>query len=123
MFANFPRPARNTQRADRVVHAVAAKVADRAVKGLRCTTELAVTIDGDGTTTTVIPALARTVVITRAITRLINRLYKLGAEVLYERVQAIHASGHAHGEELRLMLGQALEDLFGEPRTELLDGI
>ena len=30
----------------------------------------------------------------RAITRLINRLYKLGAEVLYERVQAIHASGH-----------------------------
>ncbi len=40
----------------------------------------------------------------RAITRLINRLYKLGAEVLYERVQAIHASGHAHGEELRMML-------------------
>jgi ribonuclease J len=40
----------------------------------------------------------------RAITRLINRLYKLGAEVLYERVQAIHASGHAHAEELRLML-------------------
>ncbi|UJX41583.1 ribonuclease J [Desulfovibrio sp. JY] len=40
----------------------------------------------------------------RAITRLINRLYKLGAEVLYESVQAIHASGHAHAEELRLML-------------------
>ena len=40
----------------------------------------------------------------RAITRLINRLYKLGAEVLYERVQAIHASGHAHADELRLML-------------------
>lgn len=40
----------------------------------------------------------------RAITRLINRLYKLGAEVLYESVQAIHASGHAHGDELRLML-------------------
>ncbi len=40
----------------------------------------------------------------RAITRLINRLYKLGAEVLYESVQAIHASGHAHGDELSLML-------------------
>lgn len=39
----------------------------------------------------------------RAITKVINRLYKLGAEVLYERVQGIHASGHAHGEELRIM--------------------
>lgn len=39
-----------------------------------------------------------------AITKVINRLYKLGAEVLYERVQAIHASGHAHREELRIML-------------------
>jgi len=40
----------------------------------------------------------------RAITRVINRLYKLGAEVLYEKVQAIHASGHAYKEELRVML-------------------
>lgn len=39
----------------------------------------------------------------RAITKVINRLYKLGAEVLYERVQGIHASGHAHSEELRIM--------------------
>jgi len=39
-----------------------------------------------------------------AITKVINRLYKLGAEVLYEKVQAIHASGHAHREELRIML-------------------
>ena len=39
-----------------------------------------------------------------AITKVINRLYKLGAEVLYERVQAIHASGHAHREELRIMI-------------------
>ncbi len=38
-----------------------------------------------------------------AITKVINRLYKLGAEVLYEKVQAIHASGHAHREELRIM--------------------
>lgn len=41
---------------------------------------------------------------TRAITRLINQLYRMGAEVFYENVQAIHASGHAHREELRLML-------------------
>ena len=40
----------------------------------------------------------------RAINKVINNLYRLGAEVLYERVQAIHASGHAHSEELRLML-------------------
>ncbi|MEF2145829.1 MAG: ribonuclease J [Desulfovibrionaceae bacterium] len=40
----------------------------------------------------------------RAITKVINRLYKLGAEVLYERVSAIHASGHAHRQELRVML-------------------
>jgi len=40
----------------------------------------------------------------RAITKLINELYRQGAEVLYERVQAIHASGHAHRKELTLML-------------------
>ncbi|THB72109.1 MAG: ribonuclease J [Desulfovibrio sp.] len=40
----------------------------------------------------------------KAITRVINNLYRQGAEVLYERVQAIHASGHAQKEELRLML-------------------
>jgi ribonuclease J len=40
----------------------------------------------------------------RAITKVINKLYKLGAEVLYEQVQAIHASGHAHRAELRIML-------------------
>jgi ribonuclease J len=41
---------------------------------------------------------------TKAITKVINDLYRLGAEVLYKRVQAIHASGHAHKEELRTML-------------------
>ena len=40
----------------------------------------------------------------RAITRVINRLYKQGAEVLYGKVEDIHASGHAHREELRTML-------------------
>ncbi|MBT8763053.1 ribonuclease J [Desulfohalobiaceae bacterium Ax17] len=41
---------------------------------------------------------------TKAITKVINNLYRLGAEVLYEKVRAIHASGHAHREELKLML-------------------
>lgn len=41
---------------------------------------------------------------TKAITRVINRLYKLGAEVLHEKKHGIHASGHAHKEELRTML-------------------
>ena len=40
----------------------------------------------------------------KAIFRLINEMYRLGAEVLYESVHAIHASGHAHSEELREML-------------------
>ncbi len=48
----------------------------------------------------------------RAITKLINRLYKLGAEVLYEKVQAIHASGHAHREELRIMLNTVKPKFF-----------
>jgi ribonuclease J len=41
---------------------------------------------------------------TKAITRVINNLYRLGAEVVYEKVRAIHASGHAHKEELKVML-------------------
>lgn len=40
----------------------------------------------------------------RAITKLIDKLYKLGAEVLYESIHMIHASGHAHKDELRTML-------------------
>jgi ribonuclease J len=41
---------------------------------------------------------------TKAINRVINNLYRLGAEVVYEKVRAIHASGHAHREELKAML-------------------
>lgn len=40
----------------------------------------------------------------RAISSLINELYRQGAEVLYESVWAIHASGHAQREELRDMI-------------------
>ena len=40
----------------------------------------------------------------RAITTIINNLYRMGAEVIYEKVSAIHSSGHAYQEELKLML-------------------
>jgi ribonuclease J len=40
----------------------------------------------------------------RAITAVINNLYRMGAEVIYEKVSHIHSSGHAYQEELKLML-------------------
>ncbi|OEU65855.1 MAG: ribonuclease J [Desulfovibrio sp. S3730MH75] len=49
---------------------------------------------------------------TKAITKVINNLYKLGAEVLHERKHGIHASGHAHKEELRTMLGTVKPKYF-----------
>jgi ribonuclease J len=49
---------------------------------------------------------------TRSITRVINELYRQGASVLYEKVQAIHASGHAHQEELKIMLDTVRPKFF-----------
>ncbi|UCC66601.1 MAG: ribonuclease J, partial [Deltaproteobacteria bacterium] len=40
----------------------------------------------------------------KAITHMINHLCRRGAEVIYEKISAIHVSGHGHREELRLML-------------------
>ena len=40
----------------------------------------------------------------RAITTVINNLYRLGAEVVYKEVADIHVSGHASQEELKLLL-------------------
>ena len=39
-----------------------------------------------------------------AISNLINELFKQGAQVVYETISQIHTSGHAHREELKLML-------------------
>ncbi|MBW1887460.1 MAG: ribonuclease J, partial [Deltaproteobacteria bacterium] len=40
----------------------------------------------------------------KAITSIINSLYRMGAEVVYEKVSQIHSSGHAYREELKLLL-------------------
>jgi len=40
----------------------------------------------------------------RAIAGIINRLYRLGADVIYEKISEIHVSGHAFREELKLMI-------------------
>jgi ribonuclease J len=48
----------------------------------------------------------------RAITTVINNLYRLGAEVIYEEVAEIHVSGHACQEELKLLLNLARPRYF-----------
>ncbi|MDP2167550.1 MAG: ribonuclease J [Thermodesulfovibrionales bacterium] len=40
----------------------------------------------------------------RSIGRIINRLFKRGANVIYDKVSEIHVSGHASKEELKLMI-------------------
>jgi len=40
----------------------------------------------------------------KAITNIINNLYRRGADVVYEKISAIHVSGHAFQEELKLMI-------------------
>jgi len=62
----------------------------------------------------------------RAITRLINDMYRLGAEVYHEKVRDIHASGHACREELRAMIEAVRPRLFvpihGEYRHLIMHG-
>lgn len=47
-----------------------------------------------------------------SIANTINNLFKLGAEVVYEKVSEIHVSGHASSEELKLMLNLAQPKFF-----------
>ncbi len=48
----------------------------------------------------------------RAIAYLINEFYRRGAEVIYEKVSEIHASGHASIEELKLMISLTMPQFF-----------
>jgi ribonuclease J len=60
----------------------------------------------------------------KAITNIINDLYRRGADVIYEKISAIHVSGHAFQEELKLMIGLTKPQFFipihGEYRHLLL---
>jgi len=62
----------------------------------------------------------------RAITRLINDMYRLGAEVHYEKLRDIHASGHGYRKELRAMIEAVRPKLFvpihGEYRHLIMHG-
>ncbi|CAN2046417.1 Ribonuclease J1 [Candidatus Magnetomoraceae bacterium gMMP-1] len=40
----------------------------------------------------------------KAIANIINKLYRRGADVIYEKISAIHVSGHAFQEELKMMI-------------------
>ncbi|NVM22348.1 MAG: ribonuclease J [Desulfobacterales bacterium] len=55
----------------------------------------------------------------RAIAHIINRLYKNGAEVIYEKVSDIHVSGHAFQEELKLMINLTKPGYFVPIHGEL----
>jgi ribonuclease J len=48
----------------------------------------------------------------KAITKIINDLYRRGANVLYEKIANIHVSGHAFQEELKLMFRLTKPDYF-----------
>jgi len=60
----------------------------------------------------------------KAITNIINQLYRRGADVIYEKISDIHVSGHAFQEELKLMIGLTKPQFFipihGEYRHLLL---
>jgi ribonuclease J len=48
----------------------------------------------------------------KAISNMMNHLYKRGARVIYEKVSEVHVSGHAHREELRAMLEMTRPEFF-----------
>jgi ribonuclease J len=62
----------------------------------------------------------------RTVTRVVNALLRLGAEVLWEPVAFVHVSGHASQDELRLMLNLVRPQFFlpvhGEYRHLLAHG-
>ncbi len=57
-----------------------------------------------------------------AIWRTVNRLFKIGANVIYDTPTTIHVSGHGHQEELKMMINLVrpfyLAPIHGEPRHQ-----
>ncbi|MBI5235841.1 MAG: ribonuclease J [Deltaproteobacteria bacterium] len=62
----------------------------------------------------------------RAISAMMNHLYRRGADVIYEKVSEVHVSGHASQEELKIMLNMVKPRHFmpvhGEYRHLVLHG-
>jgi ribonuclease J len=62
----------------------------------------------------------------KAIAKIINTLYRRGADVIYEKISNIHVSGHAFQEELKLMINLTRPKYFipihGEYRHLILHG-
>lgn len=48
----------------------------------------------------------------KAISKIINDLFRRGANVIYEKISDIHVSGHAFRDELRQMIDMTLPDYF-----------
>lgn len=48
----------------------------------------------------------------KLVTRVVNQLMKLGAEVVYERMYDVHVSGHACAEELKMMMSLVKPKFF-----------
>jgi len=62
----------------------------------------------------------------KAVSRIINELYRKGAEVVYEKSEGLHVSGHACQEELKIIHGLCKPKFFipvhGEQRHLQLHG-
>jgi len=48
----------------------------------------------------------------KAIAKIINNLFRKGADVIYEKISAIHVSGHAFRDELKAMINLTMPDYF-----------
>ncbi len=48
----------------------------------------------------------------RAVSRVINHLYRRGAVIVHSSVASVHVSGHASADELKLMLNLVAPALF-----------
>ncbi len=48
----------------------------------------------------------------KAIAKIINNLFRKGADVIYEKISAIHVSGHAFRDELKTMINLTMPDYF-----------